>query len=102
MDRIRFQDVMATETQGAITDRPNERLGTADRGVVLLREMLLREMQKVEQGLDPLGVARNEDDALIDTFIDAYIDQVRQGLYRRPLRQPGGERLFAGRELAPA
>jgi 5,5'-dehydrodivanillate O-demethylase len=100
MDVLRMQDVMAIETQGPITDRTTERLGTADRGVVLLREVLLREIDKVERGLDPIGVARTPEAARIDTSIDAYIDQVQRGLYRPPLRYPGGERLFAAAPLA--
>ena len=100
MDRLRFQDVMAIETQGPISDRENERLGTADRGVVLLREMLRREIEKVQQGLDPIGVVRDPANGVTETFVHAYIDQVQRGLYRPPLRYPGGERLFAGRELA--
>jgi 5,5'-dehydrodivanillate O-demethylase len=59
MDAVQAQDHMAWETQGAIADRTNERLGTADNGIVLLRAMLLREIAKVQQGNDPLGVVRD-------------------------------------------
>jgi 5,5'-dehydrodivanillate O-demethylase len=100
MDVLRFQDVMAIETQGPITDRSNERLGTADRGVVLLRTMLLREIDKVPRGLDPIGVVRDSAQGITETFVQAYVDQVRQGLYRPPLRFPGGRRLFVSAELA--
>jgi 5,5'-dehydrodivanillate O-demethylase oxygenase subunit len=101
MDVLRFQDVMAIETQGPIHDRQNERLGTADRGVVLLREMLKREIEKVQQGLDPIGVVRDPNQPPIETFIRVYIDQVQRGQYRPPLRHPGGQP-FAARELAAA
>jgi 5,5'-dehydrodivanillate O-demethylase len=102
MDTIRFQDVMATETQGAISDRTVERLGTADRGVVLFREMLQREIAKVQQGLDPIGVVRDPANGVTETFIEAYVDQVKRGLYRPPLRFPGGTLFSATRELAGA
>jgi 5,5'-dehydrodivanillate O-demethylase oxygenase subunit len=102
MDKLRFQDIMAMETQGAISDRPNERLATADRGVILFREMLKREINNVQQGLDPIGVVRDPADGVTETFIDAYVAQVKGGNYRPPLRFPGGEPFVAGRELAAA
>jgi 5,5'-dehydrodivanillate O-demethylase len=73
MDRLQWQDFMAVETQGAISPRENERLGTADRGIVLLREMLKREIEKVQNGLDPIGVIRDPAHETIDTHIDIYI-----------------------------
>lgn len=44
------QDYVALIGQGAIADRINERLGTSDRGVALLRRILWREMEAVEAG----------------------------------------------------
>ena len=68
MDAVQAQDHMAWETQGAIADRTNERLGSADNGIVLLRAMLLREIAKVQQGHDPLGVVRDPaKNAMLDT-----------------------------------
>ena len=63
---VQAQDHMAWETQGPIADRTNERLATSDHGVIMLREMLLREMAKVEKGQDPKGVVRDSD-SMIDT-----------------------------------
>jgi 5,5'-dehydrodivanillate O-demethylase len=34
-------------------------LGASDKGVVLYRRMLLREMERMERGEDPLGVIRD-------------------------------------------
>jgi hypothetical protein len=79
-----------------------ERLGTADRGVVLFREMLKREIDKVQQGIDPIGLVRDSANGVTETFIDSYIDQVKRGLYRPPLRFPGGTPFDAARELAGA
>jgi len=45
---------MAWETQGPIHDRTRERLSTSDRGIVVYREMLAREIKKVQQGLEPI------------------------------------------------
>lgn len=53
------QDAMAWETQGAITDRERENLGTADRGIVLYRRLLREQIEMVERGEDPVGVIRD-------------------------------------------
>jgi 5,5'-dehydrodivanillate O-demethylase len=67
MDDVQPQDHMAWETQGPIANRPVERLATSDRGIVMLREMLAREIGKVERGEEPIGVYRDPDHAMIDT-----------------------------------
>jgi 5,5'-dehydrodivanillate O-demethylase oxygenase subunit len=105
MDRLRFQDVTALETQGPISPRENERLATADRGVVLFRSVLKREIEKVQQGLDPMGVVRDEDAPPIETFIQSYVEMVRRGLTRPHGHDAGGARAFnreLGRELVNA
>ena len=58
---------MAWETQGPIADRQREHLGDGDRGVVMYRRLLEREIAKVESGLDPMGVVRDPDHPIIDT-----------------------------------
>ncbi len=59
LDLIDAQDIMAWETQGAIADRTREKLGASDRGVVEYRRLLMRELEKVERGEDPIGVIRD-------------------------------------------
>ena len=44
LNEVQCQDHMAWETQGPIADRTTERLATSDRGVVMLRELMNREM----------------------------------------------------------
>jgi 5,5'-dehydrodivanillate O-demethylase len=61
---------MAWETQGTITNRSVEHLATSDRGVVMLREMIKREIEKVQRGEDPMVVIRDPDHAMIDTNLD--------------------------------
>jgi len=69
---VQAQDHMAWETQGPIADRTPERLATSDQGVVMLREMTLREMKRVQQGLDPKGVIRDPaQNRIIDTNLEA-------------------------------
>jgi 5,5'-dehydrodivanillate O-demethylase len=73
LDEVDAQDFMAWETQGAILDRSRERLAASDRGVVLYREMLKREIQKVAQGLEPINVFRDPNHPIIDTKLDASV-----------------------------
>ena len=50
VETINGQDMMAWVTQGAISDRTTERLGTSDKGVILFRNLLLEQIDKVERG----------------------------------------------------
>jgi hypothetical protein len=70
---------MAWETQGPILDRTRERLAASDRGVVMYREMLKREIDKVAQNLDPMNVIRDPDHAIIDTKMDESLDVGKAG-----------------------
>jgi 5,5'-dehydrodivanillate O-demethylase len=72
------QDLMALETQGPIADRTRERLATSDGGVELYRRILRREVDKVQQGIDPIGVVRDSDHAPIDTDIENWIEMTRR------------------------
>ena len=77
MDAVQAQDHMAWETQGPIADRTRERLTSSDRGIVLLREVMMREMKRVQQGLDPMGVIRDpSQNPMIDTHLMESIAQV--------------------------
>ncbi len=59
VETVQGQDMMAWITQGEISDRTTERLGNSDKGVILYRSLLMREMEKVARGEDPLGVLRD-------------------------------------------
>jgi len=56
MDSFFSQDKMAWETQGAIFDRSNERLGYSDRGIAIVRDLIKQQIDIVQQGGDPLGL----------------------------------------------
>ena len=56
---VHVQDIMAWVTQGPIADRSIEMLGASDRGVVMLRRILKRELEKIERGEDPVAVIRD-------------------------------------------
>jgi 5,5'-dehydrodivanillate O-demethylase len=81
---VQAQDHMAWETQGPIVDRTVERLATTDRGIVMYRNMLKREIERVQMGLDPKSVIRDLDHEIIDTHLSESIAEVRVGLGRIP------------------
>lgn len=89
LDEVDAQDFMAWETQGPILDRTRERLAGSDRGVVMYRDMLRREIKKVEQGSDPMNVFRDPNHAIIDTKLDESLQVGKAGsvTYHLPPRQ---------------
>ncbi len=61
------QDSVMWETQGPVADRTREHLATSDRGIIMLRELMKSEIDKVRRGLDPMGIVRDPDHLMIDT-----------------------------------
>jgi 5,5'-dehydrodivanillate O-demethylase len=59
VDNIDGQDMMAWITQGTIADRTSENLGASDKGVAMYRRVLKRELKKIEEGQDPIGIVRD-------------------------------------------
>jgi 5,5'-dehydrodivanillate O-demethylase len=84
MSMVSAQDSMAWETQGAIADRSAERLGVGDEGIVELRKLLKEQIERVQQGLDPLGVIR---DPAKNQLIDLGVVNERIGLFANSRRQ---------------
>lgn len=77
-DLVLAQDHLVWETPGPIADRTRERLATSDRGIVMLREIMKREIRKVEQGLDPMGVVRDPaQDAMVDTKLAESLEEMK-------------------------
>ena len=68
LDYIHAQDIMAWVTQGPIADRTRERLGASDRGLVIYRAMLKRELEKVARGEDPIGILRGAQQSRVITL----------------------------------
>ncbi len=68
--QILTQDIVMWETQGPVSPREGERLATSDKGIVMLRELMFQEIEKVQRGLDPLGVIRDPNHAIIDTNLE--------------------------------
>lgn len=65
LNNVEGQDIMAWVTQGRIADRTRERLGTVDRGVIMLRQLFFEQMDLVAAGQDAMNVLR-EGDQVID------------------------------------
>jgi 5,5'-dehydrodivanillate O-demethylase len=59
VDTVSGQDMMVWVTQGGISDRTTERLGTTDKGVILYRGLLEEQIEKVQRGEDPMAVVRD-------------------------------------------
>jgi 5,5'-dehydrodivanillate O-demethylase len=77
-DLVLAQDHMVWETPGPIADRTRERLATSDRGVVMLREIMMREIRKVQQGSDPIGVIRDPaQHVMIDTKLSESLEEMK-------------------------
>jgi phthalate 4,5-dioxygenase oxygenase subunit len=50
------QDLAVQESMGAIYDRTNERLGSADAAIIQMRRRLLKAARELEQGIEPPGL----------------------------------------------
>ena len=100
LEFVYAQDVMAWETQGRIAKRHLEHLGTTDQGVIMFRNMIKRELAKVEAGLDPMCVIRDPaQNEIIELPIEIGKDMNADGfemLVRRNMvgRSPIGERVI--------
>jgi 5,5'-dehydrodivanillate O-demethylase len=62
LDNNGGQDIAAWAAQGPSVDRSQERLGESDRGVIMFRDLLKRQLRVVEDGGDPMNVIRDPAD----------------------------------------
>jgi 5,5'-dehydrodivanillate O-demethylase len=53
------QDFVAWVGQGTVADRGREHLGRSDRGIVMLRQRFVADLERVEKGADPKAVIRD-------------------------------------------
>ena len=72
VDFVDGGDIMAWVSQGAIADRTRELLVSSDRGIVLLRKLLLDQLERVERGEDPMGVIRDPEHNRTINFAQEY------------------------------
>jgi hypothetical protein len=50
------QDMAVTESMGPIYNRSQEHLGTTDKAIIRMRELLLQAARELEQGIEPPGL----------------------------------------------
>ncbi|HZT07066.1 MAG TPA: Rieske 2Fe-2S domain-containing protein [Chloroflexota bacterium] len=74
-------DSFATETQGEIQDRVQEHLAASDGGIVATRLVMLRAIQAVSEGRDPVHVLRRPEDQ--DRLLDINVIHERLPLGTR-------------------
>jgi 5,5'-dehydrodivanillate O-demethylase len=89
MNMIPAQDSMAWETQGSRTDRTQEHLGIGDEGVIALRKLLREQIERVQQGLEPMGIIREPEK---NRLIDLGVINERIGLMGAQSPQAGRDR----------
>jgi 5,5'-dehydrodivanillate O-demethylase oxygenase subunit len=59
LDFVLSHDMVAWWSQGALTDRSKEKLGTTDSAIILFRRQLEQQMRIVEDGGEPMNVFRD-------------------------------------------
>ena len=80
------------ESQGLVSNRPAEHLSYSDRGVVMFRNQMFENIERVQRGEDPLAVFRDPDHPMIDTNLDHAMS------HRKPLGINTPTYEVAGRE----
>jgi len=78
LHKVLVQDSMAWETQGTITDRTLEHLGTGDEGIIIFRKLLREQIETVRKGREPLGLVR---DPAKNSLIEFDVINQRIGLF---------------------
>ncbi len=74
-DTIQKQDFIAWISQGPISDRTGEHLTATDQGVILYHKLLFENINRVEQGLDPMGIIR--DPAVNEPMVNLHRETAR-------------------------
>jgi 5,5'-dehydrodivanillate O-demethylase oxygenase subunit len=84
LDFVLAQDMAAWWTQGEMTDRSNEKLGTSDSGVIMFRRLLDEQIRVAQAGGDPMNVVRDVEmnDIIHLTPPEREDLHVRPGAYR--------------------
>jgi 5,5'-dehydrodivanillate O-demethylase len=80
LDSNSAQDIAAWITQGNIADRTGEHLGRSDKGIIMFREMLEKNIRTVEDGGEPMNVFRDPEKNVylaMDTELPAELAKAR-------------------------
>ncbi|MBN9428226.1 MAG: aromatic ring-hydroxylating dioxygenase subunit alpha [Burkholderiales bacterium] len=70
-------DYEAQVSQGAIAWHSEEHLATSDRGIVMLRRYMQRQIERVQRGEDPAGVSFNPDEGPVVFDAGNYLEDSR-------------------------
>jgi 5,5'-dehydrodivanillate O-demethylase oxygenase subunit len=97
-DFVDGQDIMSWVTQGDIAERHLEKLGASDVGIILYRQVLKEQIDRVERGEDPLGVIR---DPAKDQVIELPRERMHHGERRGVQMENDGRVRVGGRPNAP-
>jgi hypothetical protein len=76
-----------------------EKLGASDRGIILFRQMLHEQMERVREGEEPMNTFR---DAAANRSVSFPIERVKHGWTKRPSYRPGEAGFSADAELIKA
>ncbi len=81
------QDMMAWVTQGEIANRPLEKLGASDTGIIMFRQMLEEQIDQVARGEEPMEVYRDPSQA---SFVELPQERRKHGTehWGRPSATP--------------
>ena len=88
------QDAIGWAGQGVIADRTKENLGAGDRGVTMMRQRFLRDLDAIGAGRDPSGIIRDPDTAKFVALPTATRELFRDGL---PLAECKAHPIFSTR-----
>jgi phenylpropionate dioxygenase-like ring-hydroxylating dioxygenase large terminal subunit len=66
---VRSEDIMTQSTQG-LTGERKEQLATSDKGVIMIRRIILSDIAAVQEGRTPKGVPRRDEEEMIQ--IDSF------------------------------
>ncbi|HLY66467.1 MAG TPA: Rieske 2Fe-2S domain-containing protein [Chloroflexota bacterium] len=97
-DFVDGQDIMSWVTQGEIAERHLERLGASDVGIILYRNVLKEQLDRVQRGEDPLGIVR---DPARNRIIELPRERVHHGQPRDAQVAPDGRQRTGSRPNAP-
>ena len=82
------QDYMAWTQQGPIAQRQLEKLGEGDKGIILFRRLLKRQLQAMQEGNDPMNVFRDPEK---NQFLELPMEKIKRGVTSAPRRYIPGE-----------
>lgn len=76
LNKHRVQDYKAMVSQGTVVDRSKEHLGYSDKGVIMFRDLVMKAIDDVKKGKDPIGVLRGKENDKIIDFVKSCTDEL--------------------------